>query len=142
MWSGAGSGEYGLYKVTSGTDYAGVLPLIQYHPSAYYIDVNQVGIDSSNNAYVAGAFYGYSWESAYSGGSYQIFTQFASGLGDTESLAIIRAAVITSTTTTAQGVPEFGPAGLSTLLILLVGIVGISMMIRMRKLYPLHISKV
>jgi len=95
LWSGASPNtEFGLYKVTSGADYAGVNPLVQYNPTPYtYIDVNQIGIDSSNNAYVAGAFYGYCWQSAYSGGSYQTFTQFASGLGDTESLAIIRAPI-------------------------------------------------
>jgi hypothetical protein len=74
-------------------------------------DVNQVGIDSSNNAYVAGAMTGSSWESAFIGGSYQPFTQFASGLGDTESLAIVRSSG------PAISAPEFPLGGLAAVAI-------------------------
>jgi hypothetical protein len=84
LWS-TGAAE-GLYDVTKGGNFSGVASLA---PSTFGIDVNQMGVDSANNVYVAGDGSGAAYVSTFSNGGFQPFKVFASGLGDTESLAVL-----------------------------------------------------
>src|SRR5207249_668913 len=56
----------------------------------FSIDVNQIAVDSANNVYAAGNSGGSVYISRFNNGTLGPFTVFASGLGDTESIVVLR----------------------------------------------------
>jgi hypothetical protein len=87
LWfTAASNGQRGLYDITKGGNFSAAAPLVS---STFGIDVNQMGVDSANNVYVAGDASGSAYISVFSNGEYQPFKVFAAGLGDTESIAVL-----------------------------------------------------
>ena len=85
LWSaGAGSG---LFDISSGGSFAGRAPLLS---APFSIDVNQIAADSANNVYAAGDGSGNVYISRFSNGAFVPFSVFTGGLGDVESVVVLR----------------------------------------------------
>jgi hypothetical protein len=93
-WSNAAHGQ-GIYDVTAGGDMSSATPLVPITTSPSgsrpvpTIDSNQLAVDTSDSIYMAGASSGNLYVSKKSAdGTYMPFTVFATGLGDTEVVAV------------------------------------------------------
>jgi Cys-rich repeat protein len=84
LWSTAANG-IGIYDITEGGDFTNAVPVV---PVTFGIDVNQCAVSPAGDIYVAGASSGNCYVSRKTTNGYNAFVVFASGLDDTETLAI------------------------------------------------------
>jgi hypothetical protein len=85
LW--ATGGDHGLFDITAGGDFGGRPALVT---APFRIDVNQIAVDGAGNAYAAGDGSGIIYISRVRGDGFAPFEAFASDLGDTESVAVLR----------------------------------------------------
>jgi sugar lactone lactonase YvrE len=75
----------GVFDITAGGDFSGKAPLLK---PTFRCDMNQMAVDSKNNLYAMGDGGGNMWISRFDGSKFADFVEFATGLGDSEAMAI------------------------------------------------------
>jgi hypothetical protein len=92
LWLATGGGSTeGLYDVTGGGDFTNQAPLVA---APFRIDVNQIAVNAANDVFAAGNNTGDTYVSRFGtdagvdGGLYAPFVVYATGLTDTESVAV------------------------------------------------------
>jgi sugar lactone lactonase YvrE len=75
----------GVFDITAGGDFTGKAPILK---PTFRCDMNQIAVDSKNNLYAMGDGGGNLWVSRFDGTQFAEFVELATGLGDSESMAI------------------------------------------------------